>query len=330
MITVSTQQITRNIDSWLAMRLRMNHRASGVESNERDMRIFAEFLRQRRIRKVQGTTLLEFITYLKMQRNNGVGAINRKISSLKSFFRYLRFLQVEGSEQFPIQELPRAREPYTGPIQALQPQEVKALFDSMDTTSVLGYRDMLIFSLMYRLGLRISEVSGLDIADVNLNENLITIHGKGGRARVLPLVDALAAQLEKWLMLRTRLLNADSLPALFISKKGKRIANRTIQEHFQQCVKKAGPFEIEKVTPHSLRHAFASHAIEGDADLVVLKHIMGHARMSSTHIYLHPSINMQRKAVNDHLASDIIRELISADIGVASIQERRKKRKKAA
>lgn len=330
MIQVATADIEKHIKPWLAMRLRMNHRQSGVESNERDISIFVEFLKQCRIRAVHGATLLDFITYLKTQRQNGAGAINRKISSLKSFFRYLRFVQVEGADTFPIQELARAREPYSGPVQALEPMEVQRLFQTMDTSTVLGLRHLLICRLLYQLGLRICEVTGLNLADVDLEKGLITIHGKGGKTRVLPLVDSLSAELEKWLLVRDRLFGADCREALFVSKKGNRIANRTVQENFQKCVKAAGSFSLDKVTPHSLRHAFASHAIEGEANMVVLKHIMGHAHMSSTEIYLHPSMNMLRKAVNDHLASDILDDLSQNNIGVASIQKPRRRRSTAA
>jgi site-specific recombinase XerD len=319
----------KNLEDWLAMRLRMNHRPSGVESNKRDIRIFIDFLHHRNILAVNGSTLLAFIAYLKDERKNCSGAINRKLSSLRSYFRHLRFVQARGAQKFPIQELPRAREAYSGPVVALEPQEVQRIFSKIDTDTVLGFRNMIIYALMYRLGLRISEVSGLNIADVNLDENLITIHGKGGKTRILPLVDELAAQLEKWLHERGNLLNAAALEALLISKKGKRIANRTIQENFQKCVKAAGNLSLEKVTPHSLRHAFASHAIEGECDLVVLKHILGHCCMSSTEIYLHPSMRMLRKAVNDHLASDIIGNLIDESLVTAAIQKSRRRKKAA-
>jgi site-specific recombinase XerD len=330
MIHVSTRDIKSNLKPWLAMRLRMNHRQSGVDSNERDIRVFTDFLDKHHIRFVRGTTLLRFIAYLKEQRNNCGGSINRKLSSLRSFFRHLRFVQVEGAEQFPIRELPRARDPYSGPMVALEPDEVKRLFGSMGIDTVLGYRNMLIYSLMYRLGLRISEVSGLNVADINLKDNLITIHGKGAKTRVLPLVDGLVAQLKTWLRTRVKMLNAGTLDALFISRKGKRIANRTIQENFKKYITPLGKLSLEKVTPHSLRHAFASHAIEGECNLVVLKHIMGHSCISSTQIYLHPSMGMLRKAMNDHLASDIIGNLIDNAVGSASLNNAPRQRRKAA
>ncbi len=330
MICVSTRDIKSNLKPWLAMRLRMNHRQSGVDSNERDIRVFTDFLDRRRIQSVNGTSLLRFITYLKDERTNCGGSINRKLSSLRSFFRHLRFVQVDGAQQFPIRELPRARDPYSGPMVALEPDEVKRLFGSMEIDTTLGYRNMLIYSLMYRLGLRISEVSGLNVADVNLDENLITIHGKGAKTRVLPLVDGLVAQLKTWLRKRAKLLNADTLEALFISRKGKRIANRTIQENFKKCLSPLGKLSLDKVTPHSLRHAFASHAIEGECNLVVLKHIMGHSCISSTQIYLHPSMGMLRKAMNDHLASEVVGNLIDNGVGSASLNNTRRQRRKAA
>ncbi len=116
--------------------------------------------------------------------------------------------------------------------------------------------------------------------------------------------------IDTWLIYRSKLLNAGKLEALFVSKKGKRLAIRTAQDNFKKIVDRAGPFSIKKVTPHSLRHAFATHAIEGEQDIFVLKSIMGHASSKSTEIYLHPSMRMLKKAVNDHIASKILEELI--------------------
>lgn len=110
--------------------------------------------------------------------------------------------------------------------------------------------------------------------------------------------------------------------ALFISKKGNRLAQRTAQENFQKIVEKAGTLSLDRVTPHSLRHAFASHAIDGEADLIVLKAVLGHASLQSTEHYVHPSMRVLQKAVNEHISSQILSELIEENVVILSIQQR--------
>ena len=108
-----------------------------------------------------------------------------------------------------------------------------------------------------------------------------------------------------------------------MSGKGNRLAARTAQDNLKKIVEKAGPFSIDKVTPHSLRHAFATHAIEGEQDIFVLKAIMGHASTKSTEIYLHPSMKLLKKAVNEHIASEILNDLINSNTFVFRIHQAR-------
>lgn len=110
--------------------------------------------------------------------------------------------------------------------------------------------------------------------------------------------------LQSWLESRQHLKNAEENAAVFLSKKGKRLSVRRAEEVFKEAVEKVGKLSIKRVTPHTLRHAFATHAVEGDCDLVVLKPILGHAYLKTTEWYVHPSIETQRKAFDDHLASE--------------------------
>jgi len=123
---------------------------------------------------------------------------------------------------------------------------------------------------------------------------------------------------------RGALLNAKTSECLFLSKKGKPLSLRRAEERFQEIVEAAGPFTVKKVTPHSLRHAFASHAVEssemkGKDELLVLKAILGHASLKTTEIYLHPSVNALRKALNDHLASDILAAIRRRHVEVTKV-----------
>ena len=302
-----------------------NHQLSGVEANRRDLSLFSRFCHQSGCHEINGDAILTFIAWLKYDRNNGAGAINRKISSVRSYIKYLRFRQVDGADDLPVEYLSRARQPYTAPYHTLSAQEVKQLLFSIDCCSILGYRDFLLYSLLYRLGLRISEALAIDLEDIDLKKQIITIHGKGRRQRVLPLISDVAEMIKSWLLMRTKVFGAQEQKALFVSKKGNRLSARTAQENLQKIVAQAGPFSIKKITPHSLRHAFATHAIEGDADLIVLKAVMGHASIHSTQIYIHPSLDTLRKAVNDHVAADILSNLIEQGVVILRMQQKWKK-----
>ena len=320
---IRVRAFKKNIASYLDVRVRIfDHQLSGTQANARDLALFTRFLYEQRLRQITGETLLNFVKHLREKRDNGAGAINRKIASIRSYIRYLRFCQVDGAEKFPIESLGRARQPYAGHVQTLEPEEMPRLFKSIDTHSVLGVRDFVLLSLLYRLGLRLGEALSLQLKDIDFDKQLLHVHGKGRRNRTLPLVSDLPGILENWLLVRQRLSGA-GLSALFISKKGHALSARVAQENFQKIVAKAGPFSIKKVTPHTLRHAFASHAIESDADLIVLKAVMGHASTKSTELYLHPSMRILRKAVNDRLASDILGDLIEDKIVVLRMQQSR-------
>lgn len=320
---IRVRAFKKNIATYLDLRVRIfDHQPSGTRANARDLALFTRFLYEQRLRQITGETLLNFVKHLREKRDNGAGAINRKIASIRSYIRYLRFCQVDGADKFPIESLGRARQPYAGPVQTLEPEEMPRLFKSIDTHSVLGVRDYVLLSLLYRLGLRLGEALSLQLKDIDFDKQLLHVHGKGRRNRTLPLVSDIPGILENWLLVRQRLSGA-GLSALFISKKRHALSARVAQENFQKIIAKAGPFSIKKVTPHTLRHAFASHAIEGDADLIVLKAVMGHASTKSTELYLHPSMRILRKAVNDHLASDILGDLIEDKIVVLRVQQSR-------
>ena len=299
-----------------------NHQPSGVKGNEYDLNLFSNYFHEHNIKAITGEEILNSLAWLREERGNHAGAINRKEASIRSYFRYLRFVQIEGADSFPIESMPRAREPYTGPVKALEPDEVSRLLGSIDKNSVLGFRDFFLYSMLYRLGLRIGEAISINIKDIDFEKEILNIHGKGRRERKLPLLPDLMDILEKWLVYRTKLYGANHLDALFISKKGNRLSIRTAQDNFQKIVTKAGPFSIEKVTPHSLRHAFATHAIEGEQDIFVLKAIMGHASTKSTEIYLHPSMRVLRKAMNNHVASEILADLITAKNAALRVHQR--------
>lgn len=313
---VKVRDFKANIEDWSTLRAAMRHQESSIQAGRKDLGVFVRYCREKQVRRITGLTLINFFNYLRDARKNDSGAINRKRSTLRCYFEHLRLRQVPGADWFPVEHLPRARHAYKGPIQTLEYHEVMKLLASIDRSTVIGLRDFTIFSLLYAIGLRLGECLGLRMEDIDWKKEMLTINGKGRKVRYIPLTDKVANLLNAWLKNRRLFMNAKTSGYLFLSKKGNRLSLRTAEEHFQEIVNKAGPLTMKKVTPHSLRHAFASHAVEGNADLLVLKTILGHASMKTTELYVHPSVNSLRKVLNNHLSSDILSAIRCRGIGV--------------
>ena len=322
--TISINNFINHIDNYCYLKSCLSHQESTIIAVRKDLGVFVTFLKAKKIRKISGKIIMDFIVYLRKERNNGSGATNRKKSSLCTYLKHLALSQVPGAESFPFDYVPRAREPYSGPLKTIKVDEVTCILRSIGQSSVLGFRNYVLYSMLYALGLRLGEALSINLDDFNWKNNILTIHGKGRKERHVPLIPPLQKIIKKFLVYRKALLNANANQAFFISKKGNRLALRTAEDNFKKIIVKTGRnFSIDKITPHTLRHAFASHALEKDADLIVLKTILGHASLKTTEIYLHPSMTMLENAINDHLASDIIRDLQINRVGVLRIQKPR-------
>ena len=311
------------IDEYLQLRLRLYHQPSSVASAQRDLGLLCRFCREKHISIVNGPTMLAFMSWLRDKRSNGSGAINRKRASVVAYVKFLCARQIPGADQFPRECLPRARQAYAGPVKTLEPDEVQRLLESIDRSSTIGYRDFTLYSLLYCLGLRLGEAVKIDIADIDFEKQLLHIHGKGRKERTLPLAAPVSQMLSQWLKHRRALLNSRQSPALFLSKKGNRLSLRTAEDNFKNIVANAGPFDMPHVVPHTLRHSFASHALETEKDLMVIKAILGHALMKSTEIYLHPSMRLLRKTADNHIASELVVQARSHRKWIRGIQKRR-------
>jgi site-specific recombinase XerD len=309
----------RHIDEYQSLRLRLNSQPSSVVASRRDLNLVCRFCREKQITTLNGVAILSFMSWLKDERENSSGSINRKRASLTTYIRFLRARQTPGAADFPLEFLPRARNAYAGPVKTLEPDEVQRLLQSIDRSSVLGYRDFVLHSLQYCIGLRLGEALKIDIADIDFYKKVLHIHGKGRKERTLPLAKPVADMLKQYLKHRRALRNSCASQALFLSKKGNRLSLRTAEDNFSAIVAKAGPFDIPRVVPHTLRHSFASHALETEKDLVVIKAIL----MRSTEIYLHPSMRLLRKSADNHVASELISNTRAQRKWIRGIQKRK-------
>jgi len=235
-------------------------------------------------------TLRDYMFYL-MQTGTAKSSIANKISAIRSFYRYLHR---EGIVQKnPIEEVSSPKLDKRLP-HILTTDEITRLLASPDTSKPAGQRDRAILELLYASGLRVSEIVRLNLKHIDLSSREIRVTGKGNKERIVlmgtPAADALLTYLNKG---RIELLGAHRSDAVFINRLGRRIIERRVQKIIDQHAAHAN---IEqKIHPHILRHTFATHMLDGGADLRVVQELLGHASLSTTQIYTHVSKAQAKK-----------------------------------
>ena len=218
-------------------------------------------------------------------------SIARKLSAIRSFCRYL--LREGMMSANPIADTSSPKLDKRLPS-FLSIAEMESLLKAPDLSTPVGQRDRALMELLYAAGIRVSELANLDTGQVNLNSNEIRVWGKGSKERVVligePAAEALSAYLSQG---RAKLMGKKKGSALFVNRYGKRLTERSVQKMLQKYAILAG---IDKrIYPHLLRHTFATHLLDGGADLRVVQELLGHANLSSTQIYTHVSQSQARK-----------------------------------
>lgn len=207
-------------------------------------------------------------------------SIQRWLSSLRTFFNY--GLKHRWAQSNPANGIAAPKSAKKLP-KTLDVDQVNQ-FLSISANNWIDCRDHAMIELLYSSGLRLAELTNLDLTDIDLREAIITVTGKGNKTRQLPVGRQALDALKSWLKRRQELENAED-PALFLSKRGKRLSPRSIQDRLKQISIKQGM--QGKVHPHMLRHSFASHLLESSGDLRAVQELLGHENISTTQVYTH-------------------------------------------
>lgn len=258
-----------------------------------DLSHFLQFLQEEAL-SLQTLSRQAFRHYLARLSQDGVApaSIARKVSTIRTF---LRFLVQEGHlEHDPLSGVRGPKRPRRLPAY-LSPEQVTALIEAASGASPGELRDRALLELLYACGLRVSEVTGLDVGDVDLAEGIARVRGKGGKERLVlmgrPAVQALRRYLRDG---RPALLRQPHQQALFLNMRdGQRLSARSVQAIVRRYAQRAGI--DRRVWPHLLRHTFATHMLDGGADLRVVQELLGHASPTSTQIYMHVTQEHQRR-----------------------------------
>lgn len=262
------------------------------EAYERDIDDFIAFLAEEGVTSFEQTDRIIVMNYIASlrQRSGAAGAmkntsIARKLSSLRSFYRYLNeyvgikdnpFLYVKGpkiSRRIP---------------EFLFYDEMEMFLNSFDLQKPVDLRNRALFELMYACGLRVSEVVALRLEDIDFNDQVLHITGKGDKQRIVPFYDMAKQQLQRYLYeVRGSWINHQKHSIVFINQRGKGLTTRGVQYLMQKQAEALG-MSIH-IHPHMFRHSFATHLLDNGADLRLVQELLGHSSLSTTQIYVHVS-----------------------------------------
>jgi len=270
-------QIT--IDSFLDyLRIERGLSPNTILSYRVDLEQFKKWLGSDML-SISSSVVGKYASFLKDTRRLSTSSVSRKLSAIRMFYR---FLQAEGAAtENPAQAVVSPRRGRKIPSY-LSLKEVEKLLEAPDTTSPVGLRDKAILECLYATGLRISELVSLNRRDLNLASGWLKVQGKGSRERMVPLGKEAIKWLNRYLREREG-VRKDS--PLFCNRYGERISRQSCWKMIKKYARIAGINKV--ISPHTLRHSFATHLLSRDADLRSVQELLGHVSISTTQIYTH-------------------------------------------
>ncbi|HCN38197.1 MAG TPA: site-specific tyrosine recombinase XerD [Bacteroidetes bacterium] len=273
------------------LRLEKTLSENSIRSYNFDVTKLFEYLEFKGIEKVSKITDSDLKKFIQLQSKSlkkddeviSDKTISRYISSFKSFFKFLESENIINSNPADLIESPKLKRNLP---EVLSVDEINKILDSVDLSEKAGIRDRAILETMYACGLRVSELINLETNRIEFEEKLITVTGKGSKERIIPIGKYALNYIEKYINeLRNFIKKEKSSNFLFLNLRGGKLSRMAIWNVVSKYAHKAG---IEKeIHPHTLRHSFATHLLEGGADIRIIQELLGHSDISTTQIYTH-------------------------------------------
>lgn len=256
-----------------------------LESYRRDLDQFARWLHARRLdlRTAGAGEVQRFLGERGLKQGVAARSIARQLSALKRYYRWLNRQGLRSDDPTLPIEPPRLPRPLP---RSLSEADVEALLAAPDVHTDLGLRDRAMLELLYACGLRVSELVGLTLQAVSLDVGVVKVVGKGAKERLVPMGEVASEWIERYVReARPRLLAGRASDTLFVTRRGKAMTRQMFWHLIKTYAVRAGV--RAPLSPHTLRHAFATHLLNHGADLRVIQLLLGHADISSTQIYTH-------------------------------------------
>ena len=283
----------KNLEHFVqVLKIEKNHSSNTINSYLSDIKSFEKYLIKRRItfKKIinESDVIKKYFRYLSRSKISST-SIKRKYSSLSSYFSYLIDRKI--IKKNPLNGI------YTPKLikklpTVLSVEEIKKIFKQSENTDneLLGLRDRCIIELLYSCGLRVSELCSLKVNNLQFDSNVIRFFGKGNKERIIPLTFYAKEWLENYLYQSRQILSnrkSSEQKFVFLSNNGKRLTRAAVWQSIKKYVKAAGI--VKTVSPHTFRHSFATHLVDGGANLIEIQKLLGHSDISTTEIYVHLS-----------------------------------------
>lgn len=277
----NSEYINNFLDNLLYLK---NYSQQTIKNYQRDLKELNNSLEQRDITTLKHRDILEWIKKLHA-KGNSPKTLQRKLSSIRSFYNFL--INSETVSENPALNIKAPKTSKKLP-NVVNVDELAYLLDIQPSTDMEN-RDIASFDLLYSCGIRLSELSSIQLTDISFSQKSVRVIGKGNKERIAYFGNKTLDNLNRWLQIRNT-LNPQS-DYLFISRDGNHLTNRSIQKRLEIFAQK---YASRHIHPHMLRHSFASHVLDSSRDLLAVKDLLGHADISSTQIYTH--LNFQQLA----------------------------------
>ncbi len=253
-----------------------NYSAHTLLNYRLDLEEFSKFLKETPIETVDYSNLRHFLAEMRAH-NLKPRSVARKLSSLRSFFKYLQREKIIQRNPATLLVTPKLDKPLP---HFLSEEEAVKLIEAPSANKTSDYRDRSIFEVLYSTGMRVSELVGLDVEDIDFFSNIVRVMGKGKKERVIPIGDTALGALKNYIDHR-----AVKSKAVFLNRSGGRLSDRSVRNIINKYILREAM--RQHVTPHMFRHSFATHLLNRGADLRSVQELLGHVNLSTTQIYTH-------------------------------------------
>lgn len=276
---------TKELINFLAyLEVQKNYSVYTRNNYQRDIEDFLTFCSERKI-SYQVLTYPEaqsYLVYLYEEKKNQASSVSRKISAIRRFYQYLSNQNIVQNSSFSLLKLPKKEKKLP---KFFAYNELEELFCIPDQSTPLGQRDAVILEMLYATGIRVSELVGIEVEDIHLADKTIHILGKGNKERIVYFNQATANRLKKYLADGRKILNQKQLPFLFLNQHGGQLTTRGVEDILERIIQKTS---LNKhISPHMIRHSFATHLLNDGCDLLSVQQLLGHESLSATSIYTH-------------------------------------------
>lgn len=276
------------LDNFMEELIRRDYSDNTIKSYRIDIEEFFDFLKKNEIveiNNIKRTTIRDFMGEL-LSYGYKKSSVARKLSAIKSFFRFL--VRNEVMSNNPAISIKTPKKDRNLPS-FLSEREMEEVLESLPVKKDLEVRNKAMIEILYGTGIRASEMVNLDIKDLDFNEKSIRIFGKGKKERIVPLT----GKAHEWLLKYVRDIRGDKSGAVFLSKSGIRLTQRDLQRIVKKSISRVAT--LHQMSPHTIRHTFATHLLNRGADLRAIQELLGHESLSTTQIYTHMSIEKLKK-----------------------------------